>query len=105
MRISRMLMPFACLAVAAALMFFAAPSPNLDYGAGVTAASWQAPDLAGLPIFVLIVDKVAPVAERAAIRQPIDAHKAGFIRANRPLAPFRTAADTFRHIDPHIAAG
>ncbi|MES0207913.1 hypothetical protein NKJ93_02285 [Mesorhizobium sp. M0028] len=103
MRISRMLMPFACLAVAAALMFFAAPSPSLDYGAGVTVASWQAPDLASMPVFVF--DEVAPTAKRADLRQPIDAHKAGFIRANRPLAPFRTAADTFSHIDPHIAAG
>ncbi|TIW41592.1 MAG: hypothetical protein E5V72_21445 [Mesorhizobium sp.] len=104
MRISRMLMPFASLAVAIALSFFAAPSPNFDYGEPVTAVSWQAPDL-GLPVLYL-VEHSAIVADASAIRTPADAHKAAYIRANNPLAAWRTAADvTFNHIDPHIAAG
>ncbi|UVC14721.1 hypothetical protein [Mesorhizobium onobrychidis] len=104
MRISRMLMPFACLATAIALSFFAAPSANFDYGERYSAVSWQAPDLSSVVVY--IVDHVAIVADASAIRTPTDAHKAAYIRANNPLATWRTAADvTFNHIDPHIAAG
>lgn len=103
MRISRMLMPFACLAVAAALMFFTTPSPGVDYGAGYISASWHAPDLASAAV-VYVFDEVAPVAESAVIRTPFDAHKAVFRIANQPLTAWRTAVDTAFPTDPHIDA-
>lgn len=96
-------LPFACLAFAAALTFFAAPSPRLDFGIGLAAASYQVPDLA---LSAVDVDHLVLMAEDVPVDKPGDAHLSAYTVANQPLAAWRIASDmAHRHIDPHIAIG
>lgn len=49
------------------------------------------------------VDQAIIPSERQPINRPHDAHAAAYLRANQPLAAWRTAADvTFAFVDQHL---
>lgn len=102
MRYSRMFfsLPLAC-ALAAALAFFTPHSLRFDYGERISAASWQMTDFS---VFDVMAPADAIIAERSMLDKPADAHFAVYIRANQPMTAWRTAVDSYSHIDPHIQA-
>lgn len=81
MRYSRMFfsLPLACLALAAALAFFTPHSLRVDYGEGLSAASWQMPDVS---VFDVMAPADAIIAERSLLGKPVDAHAALYVRAD-----------------------
>jgi hypothetical protein len=91
---------FGGLAMLAAAIFYTMPASALDRDVSLYSASPAA--------YVHVLPDASPVdailvAERRHEMRSRDAHAVAYAVANQPLTTWRTAVDSYTHIDPHIA--